>query len=111
MKLSFLDNVFNIKDTNSEGLLIEAFGNDLFIPYSVLNEAKSEAPLYRVLGPNGCVSAIRYTKLQCIKNFQKTDFLPNFLHLGGCLGRVWGEQILRAKEFEKEKKNEVNPEG
>ena len=59
MKLSFLDNVFDIKDTTSEGLLIEAFGNDLFIPYSVLNEAKSEAPLYRVLGPNGCVSAIK----------------------------------------------------
>ena len=59
MKLSFLDNVFDIKHTNTEGLLIEAFGNDLFIPYNVLNEAKSEAPLYRVLGPNGCVSAIK----------------------------------------------------
>lgn len=59
MKLSFLDNVFSIKDATSEGLLIEAFGNDMFIPYSVLNESKSEAPLYRVLGANGCISAIK----------------------------------------------------
>ena len=45
------------------------------------------------------------------KKFQKANFLPNVLHLGGCLGQVWGEQIFRAKEVEKKKKNEVNPEG
>ena len=59
MQLNFLGEQYKIIDTTKNGLIIEAFNETLFIPYDVLNEAKSEAPLYRVLGPRGTVSAIR----------------------------------------------------
>ena len=58
MQLNFLGEQYKIVDTSQFGLIIEAYNDTLFIPYEVLNEAKSEAPLYRVLGARGTVSAI-----------------------------------------------------
>jgi len=58
MQLNFLGEQYKIVDTNQLGLIIEAYNDTLFIPYEVLNEAKSEAPLYRVLGARGTVSAL-----------------------------------------------------
>ena len=58
MQLNFLGEQYKIVDTSQYGLIIEAYNDTLFIPYEVLNEAKSEAPLYRVLGARGTVSAI-----------------------------------------------------
>ena len=58
MQLNFLGEEYKIVSTGKDGLIIEAYNDTLFIPYEVLNEAKSEAPLYRVLGPRGTVSAI-----------------------------------------------------
>jgi len=58
MQLNFLGEQYKIVDTSQHGLIIEAYNDTLFIPYEVLNEAKSEAPLYRVLGARGTVSAL-----------------------------------------------------
>lgn len=58
MQLNFLGEQYKIVDTSQYGLIIEAYNDTLFIPYEVLNEAKSEAPLYRVLGARGTISAI-----------------------------------------------------
>ena len=58
MNINFLDEQYKIISTFPTGLIVEAFNNSLYIPYGVLNESKSEAPLYRVLGPRGTISAI-----------------------------------------------------
>lgn len=58
MQLNFLGEEYKVVSTGKDGLIIEAYSDTLFIPYEVLNEAKSEAPLYRVLGARGTVSAI-----------------------------------------------------
>ena len=59
MKINFLNEEYNILEARKDGLIIEAYNQELFIPYEVLNESKSEAPLYRVLGPRGTVSALK----------------------------------------------------
>ena len=59
MYIRFLDESYKMIEVSKDGIIIEAFNEPLFIPYEVLNEAQTEAPLYRVLGPNGCMSAIK----------------------------------------------------
>lgn len=59
MYIRFLDESYKMIEVSKDGIIVEAFNEPLFIPYEVLNEAQTEAPLYRVLGPNGCMSAIK----------------------------------------------------
>ena len=58
MYIQFLEESYKMIEVSKDGIIIEAFNEPLFIPYEVLNEAKSEAPLYRVLGAKGTYSAL-----------------------------------------------------